>query len=467
MGTLTALLDLSQNSLEANQAAIDITSNNVANANTPGYTQQIAAWQENDTVLLSGGYQTGGGATVSAVSQRDPVLDQRVQQQTQVVSASSAESDALNTLQSTFSLSATSSATATTALGTDIDSFFGALNQLEGNPASASVRQGVLNAAGTLATDFNSAASQIAQQTAGLNQQVGSVVQQVNGLTSSIAALNLEIAAASPHADAGTLEDQRQHDLTQLSQYIGFDQIKNEDNGLTLTTANGSPLVSGGQAFQLSTSVVNGNTGVVDAEGRDITSGLSGGSLGGIVQARDHDLPQASASLDSLAYALGSAVNAQNQAGLDANGNAGVALFTLPASAPGAASTIAVATSDPNAVAAAATGEGSSGGTNAAALAGLTSTAVLNGQSASEYLAAFLTQVGSSASRVSDENTVQQASLTQLTTQQSSISSVSLDTEASDLTEYERSYDAAAKVFTIVDQLMSSALNLGVETSVS
>jgi flagellar hook-associated protein 1 FlgK len=78
-----------------------------------------------------------------------------------------------------------------------------------------------------------------------------------------------------------------------------------------------------------------------------------------------------------------------------------------------------------------------------------------------------LTQLGDTVSSVSNESTVQQASLTQLTTQQSSLSGVSEDQEASNLTLYERSYDAAAKVFTIVDELMASALNLGVETTVT
>jgi flagellar hook-associated protein 1 FlgK len=69
--------------------------------------------------------------------------------------------------------------------------------------------------------------------------------------------------------------------------------------------------------------------------------------------------------------------------------------------------------------------------------------------------------------QVTDRNTTQQASLTQLTTQQGAQSSVSLDQEAANLTLYERSYDAAAKIFTIVDQLMASALNLGEETTVT
>jgi flagellar hook-associated protein 1 FlgK len=92
---------------------------------------------------------------------------------------------------------------------------------------------------------------------------------------------------------------------------------------------------------------------------------------------------------------------------------------------------------------------------------------MLNGQTAPEFYASLLTELGSTVSQVSDENTTQQASLTQLTTQQGSQSSVSLDQEAANLTLYERSYDAAAKIFTIVDQLMASALNLGEETTVT
>jgi flagellar hook-associated protein 1 FlgK len=122
---------------------------------------------------------------------------------------------------------------------------------------------------------------------------------------------------------------------------------------------------------------------------------------------------------------------------------------------------------DPNAVAAAAPGEGSSGDTNATALSALANSPLINGQTAVEYCVSFLTQLGSTASQVSNENTTQQASLTQLTTQQGSESSVSLDQEAANLTLYERSYDAAAKVFTIVDELMASALNLGEETTVT
>jgi flagellar hook-associated protein 1 FlgK len=467
MGTLSALLNLSQNSLEASQAAIDITSNNVANANTPGYTDQIAVWTENDTVSLSGKVGSAQGASVSASSQRDTILNQRVQQQTQLESSSAAESSALSSLQSVFGITASSTSAISTAIGTSLNGFFSSLSNLQGSPSDASVRQNVISAASTLVSQFNAAAGQISQQTTSLNQQVSGVVSKVNSLTSSIATLNLQIESSSPNTDAGTLEDQRQQDLTQLSQYIGFDQTKTENNGLTLSTANGALLVSEGQSYALSTGVVNGNTNLIVASGADITSAVTGGSLGGILQARDTDLPQISSALDSLAYAIGSAVNTQNQAGLDGKGNPAGAIFTIPASAAGAASIISLATTDPNAVAAAAVGQGSSGNVNATALSGLANTALLNGQSATGFYSSLLTKLGSTVAQVADQNTTQQASLTQLTTQQSAQSSVSLDQEAANLTQYERSYDAAAKIFTVVDQLMAAALNLGEQTTVS
>jgi len=467
MGSLTSLLSMAQNALEANQAAIDITSNNVANQNTAGYTRQVATWQETDSISLSGGAQVSGGASVTAVSQRDRVLDQRVEQQTQAQSSSSTESTALAQLQSVFGLSATSTSASSTTIGTDVDAFYNSLSALQANPSDSSTRQGVLNAAQTLASDLNSASSQVASQTASLNQQVVSVTGQVNSLTASIAQLNSQISSTSPTGDAGTLEDQRQQDLTQLSQYIGFNQTTTQGNGITLTTTNGAILVSEGQSFALGTTVSGGNVAVTDATGHNITSGLTGGQIGGALAARDGAVATAASQLDALAYNIGTTVNAQNGAGADLTGVTGRAIFMGVTSQTGAAASIAMATTNPNYVAAAAVGEGSSGSTNAAALSALGQTANVNGQTPAAFVASFLTQIGSAAQDASNNDTVQQASLTQLTTQQSSLSGVSLDEEAANLTQYQRSYEAAAKVFSIVDELMASALNLGEETTVT
>ena len=160
-------------------------------------------------------------------------------------------------------------------------------------------------------------------------------------------------------------------------------------------------------------------------------------------------------------------MNQQNELGVDANGNPGAALFSLPPTPSGAAALIQVATTNPKAVAAAGPGEGSAGNTNASALADLSSANIVGGQTASGFLASFLGQIGSDTAAATTNNSAQQATLTQLTTQRDSLSGVSLDEEASNLTQYQRAYQAAAQVFNIANSIMASALNLGVETSVT
>ena len=467
MGTITSLMDIARQALMADQEALNVTSNNVANQNTAGYTREVVNFQAADAVTLSGG-SFGAGVTATAASQRDRVLEQRLQQQTQNQAQSGALESALQQIQNIFGLSSTTSSASSTALGTATNSFFSALSALASNPSDAATRQNVLTAANTLAAAFNSSANQLAQVSSGLNQQVVSDVGQVNSLTSTIASLNAQIASLSPNADAGALEDQRQLAIGQLSQLVGLDQISTENNGITLTTSNGAVLVSDSKSFAVSTTQVGGTVHILaGVDGQDVTSNLTGGDLGGVLQARDQQLPSYQSALDSLAFGVGTKVNQQNALGVDASGNPGGALFTLPPAQSGAAAQIQVATNDPGAVAAAAPGEGSAGNTNASALADLSNAAVVGGQTASGFLASFLGQIGGDVFAAASDNSVQQATLTQLTTQRDSFSAVSLDEEAANLTQYQRAYQSAAQVFNIANSVMASALNLGVETSVT
>jgi flagellar hook-associated protein 1 FlgK len=467
MGTIASLMDIAQQALMANQEALNVTSNNVANQNTAGYTRQVVNFQSVDAVTLSGS-TFGAGVTSSATSQRDRVLEQQVQQQTQTQAQSGALESALKQIENVFSLSSTPSSASSTVLGTAINSFFSSLTALASIPSDTATRQNVLTAANSLAEAFNSASNQLAQVSTSLNQQVGGDVGQVNSLATTIASLNAQITSLSPNTDAGALEDQRQLAIAQLSKLVGLDQISTENNGITLTTSSGAVLVSGSQSFGVSTTQVGGTAHILaGVDGQDVTANLTGGDLGGVLQARDQQLPSYQNALDSLAFGLGTQVNQQNELGVDGNGNPGAALFSLPPTQSGAAALMAVTTTNPNAVAAAATGEGSAGNTNASALSDLSSAKVVGGQSASGFLASFLGQIGSDTAAATTNNSAQQATLTQLTTQRDSLSGVSLDEEAANLTKYQRAYQSAAQVFNIANSIMASALNLGVQTSVT
>ncbi|HXC96377.1 MAG TPA: flagellar hook-associated protein FlgK [Edaphobacter sp.] len=467
MGSINSMMDIARQALMADQGALNVTSNNVANQNTAGYTREVVNFAAMDAVTLSGG-TFGAGVTSSAASQRDRVLEQRVQQQTQTQAQSAALESALQQVQNVFGVSSNMQSATSTALGTATNSFFNALSALASNPSDTATRQSVLAAATALASAFNSSSAQLSQVSSSLNQQVVSDVSQVNSLTSTIASLNGKISSLSPNADAGTLEDQRQLAITQLSQLVGLDQISTEDNGITLTTSSGAVLVSGSQSFAMSTTSLGGAEHILaGVDGTDVTSNLTGGDLGGVLMARDQQLPSYQSSLDTLAYAIGTQVNQQNTLGIDGNGNPGAALFSLPPTTSGAAALIQVATTDPNAIAAAAPGEGSAGNTNASALADLANAGIAGGQTPSSFLASFFGQVGSDVSSATSDNNAQLTTLTQLTTQRDSLSGVSLDEEAANLTQYQKAYQAAAEVFNIGNSVMASAINLGVETAVN
>ncbi len=457
---------MSRGSLIADQAALNATANNVANQNTVGYTRQVVSITPGDSVKLSG-QQTLGAPLATTSSVRDRVLEQRVQQQTQAHSATSAQSDALGQIQNVFGISGGVTTPGSTQIGTALNSFFSSLTALSGNPADGATQQGVLSAANVLATTLNTAANQLASVQGTLNSDLSSSVTAVNSLTKTIAGLNQQIGSLSPNADAGTLEDQRQTAIAQLSQYIGLDQIATQGNGISLTTQGGATLVSGNTASALTATNSGGKTIIQDSNGTDASGGIEGGSMGGRLTSQNVDLPAATNALAALAYRVATAVNTQNQAGLTTTGVAGGAIFDIPATAAGAAATISVIPTNAGAIASAAVGEGESGNGNANALANLAQTTDASGQTISGSLAVLLAQVGGSASSLQEQTLTQQASLTQLTTQRDSLSAVSLDTEAVNLSQYQKSYQASAQLLTVLDQLMATAINLGQQTTVS
>jgi flagellar hook-associated protein 1 FlgK len=470
MGTINSAFNIMTQALDADQSALNVTANNVANANTPGYTEETPNWQENQPLFINGISIGQGVSETGATSQRDRVLNERLDQQQQLASASGVRLTALNTMQALFTPDSGSSSSAAGDIGSDITSFFDSFSSLEANPTNNALRQDVLATASTLAGDVSNAAASLNSQRAALDQEASGVASQVNSLTSALAQLNLEIQSTSPSGDAGTLEDQRQLDLSQLSQLVGINQITTENNGLSVTTTSGQLLVSEGQSFQLTTGIVNGVTNFF-AGGNNITAQLTsgGGQLGGYLTARDQDIPSVVGSLDQLAYSVSTQVNTLNNAGTDMagdNGNAGD-IFLEPAQVAGSATAMTVVMTDPNHIAAAGLGAGTGDNTNTVALAALGNQTIANGETPSNYYSNFVTTLGSTVAQVQTENTAQNASITQLQTQNDALSSVNLNDEASTLTTFERSYQAASQVFTILNTIMASALNLGEQATVS
>ncbi|MBS1815869.1 MAG: flagellar hook-associated protein FlgK [Acidobacteria bacterium] len=462
MGAMNALMDASRSALANAQTAIDVTAGNIANQNTVGYARRVATFSTKDTVQI-GNIAQGRGANISVSAQRDRVLDQRVQYGTQSQSAADARLSALQSVESIFTLNASGSDGA--GIGDSMNGLFSSFRALQADPTGISTRQSVLNAAQTFADAMNGASARLNGLQNSLGSQITDSISQVNTLTAQIADLNLHIATTS--GDTSSLEDQRQSVLASLSALVGFNQVAGDHNMISLTTSDGTSLVSGQIPHTLSVANVSGGMHVISSGGTDVTATISGGSIGGMLQARNVDIPSVQNALDQLTYSVATAVNTDNSNGQTTAGVAGGDIFSISANANGAAGAIRVSATNIASIAAAATSEGTTGGSNAGAIAGLSNTSIVNGKTPSSYLAMMLTQLGGTVQNATNDSTTAADSLKQATTQRDGLSGVSLDEEAANLTQYQRSYQAAAKIFAIVNELLANSINLGNDVAVS
>lgn len=453
MSGLFGILSIANDSLQAQQAGLEVSANNIANVNTPGYTRQVALLAEQPSYSSSG--SPNGGVELQAIeSVRDAVLGIRINQETQTQSSLTSLQQQLNPVQTMFGTQGGA------GLGTAIDGFFSSLQQLSTDPSSGSQRQSVITAAQTMAQTFQQVSQGFSQQESGADQEVVAGVGQVNALLGQIASLNGQIADdQNQPANQSALLDQRSTLMTSLSGLIGFNVSDGGSGQVTLTTSQGSPLVVGTTATPLTLAPSGTGTHDIYSGGTDITASISGGSLAGLIQARDQTLPGLSNQLDQLASSLENSINQVNQQGFDASGAPGGLLFTTPP-ASGAAATMSLATTDPSAIAA--SGDGSAGdNSNLLAMENLQQQTIVGGQTPDDAYAGIISSLGST---IASANTEQQASslvLTQLQNQQSSESGVSMDEESINLNQFQSAYSAAARVVTMISDLTTTAINLG------
>jgi flagellar hook-associated protein 1 FlgK len=443
---------MASQALGADQGAIDATSNNIANQNTPGYSREVAVLTE-ATPSVDGSVTYGNGVELQQIqSVRDQVLQIQISDQNQQQGSSQAQYTALQQVQSLFS-------NPTQGIGADFTAFFNSISQLSTDPASVPDRQAVLTAAQNLASDFHSTEQSLDTVQSGLNQSVQQNVTQINTLTQQIAQLNVQVGEMQKLGqDPGSLGDQETQLIQQLSQLTTVNQIQTE-NGLTLTTGNGAPLVVGGQSFALQTTTGPSGMTNVSSQGQDITSTLKGGQLGGNLQIRDNVIPGLLSQIDNLASQFSSSINAAQASGYDLNGNAGQPLFT-DTSGAGAASNLTVAITDPSLIAASSDGTAGSNG-NVANLLAVQNQKLPSGDTPLNTYSNLVAQSGSLTAQAQAEVTASTGSLNQLNNQLGAVSGVNLDEETTNLMNYQRAYEAAARVVTTVDELTQSVLDMG------
>lgn len=451
MGNLITSLLNSAQALQVYEQAMNVTENNVINANTPGYAKQVMTFVAQPFDISVG--LPGGVVAGNTQNTRDAYAEEAVRSEQSAYNYSNQEVTDLTPVQSTFDLSSSS------GIGPDMTNLFNSFSALSVSPNDAVTRQSVLTSASTVAQDFNDAANGLLTQSANLTQQTTSVVGSINQLASQIAQINSEYPVdPGGSVDAG-VDAQLNSSLEQLSQLTNFTALQQPDGQVTVYIGGQTPLVVGSQTFDIQSTGSPPQTTIQSSTGADITSQITGGQLSALINDQNTVLPGYLSSLNTLGQNLADQVNSTLDQGIDENGAApSTDLFTYNAT-NGAALTLAVNPLTTDQIAAALPGAPGGNG-NALALAALANATPINGYTFEEYYGTIGGQVGSDLSSAQNNANTQQSLLNQAQTLRQQVSGVSLDEEAENLMEFQRSYEAISKMIEVLNSVTDTLMNM-------
>jgi flagellar hook-associated protein 1 FlgK len=461
-------LSTAVNALMAQQQALDVTGQNIANVNTPGYTRQRADLQSVTAAGRGGLYavadEPGWGVMVTDVARlADALVDSRQR-------TAHANQANLNDVSTTMTgIEQVVNEPSDTGLSSQLTAYWSAWHDVANNPGDTSTRTALLAKAQTVTGTLNDAASQLTSMWTSQRGQAASLVNDVNTTAQSVATLNQQIVTATASGgQVNELTDQRDQLVLHLSELTGATARSNQDGSVDVMVG-GSPLVHGPHAEKL---VVSGATSIGQAAATPVTlswaaggtASVSGGRLAASLQALNTTIPQTLASYDSVAASLASTVNAVHSTGMDLDGNAAGNFFgTADSSTTVTASNINVAITDPRAVASATIPSGSTvpasrknlDGTLADTLAQLGSSTTGPDSTWSTVVAG----IGVDANRATTQATTAATVVTNADADRDSASGVSIDEEMTSMLTFQRAYEGAARVLTALDQNLDTLIN--------
>ncbi|HTQ36806.1 MAG TPA: flagellar hook-associated protein FlgK [Steroidobacteraceae bacterium] len=323
------MLNVALSGLRAFQTALNTTSNNISNASTPGYSRERVDLSAQPGQGVAG-LTVGAGVSVAGISRySDDLLSAQMRSASSSYSRLDAYADKAGDLNNLFSDS-------TTGLTASLQDFTNALQSVANTPADTSARQTLLSQAGGLVTRLQSYQAQLDQTDADVNDQLRADATSISSIAQNIAQLNQQIAVATGSGNTpNDLLDARDQQLANLAALVDTSVVKQDDGSVNVFIGKGQPLVVGGQASQVVaqtdqfipnrvTLAFQSSSGTMD-----ITSSLSGGSVGGLLDFRSEMLDPERNELGRIAVALTDVTNAQHQAGQDLYGDMGGAFFAV------------------------------------------------------------------------------------------------------------------------------------------
>ena len=444
--------------LRYNRVAMDTASQNIANVGVDGYTRRrvdaVTAGTPTKPAMWSRDQGTGGGVRITGVTRMaDYLLDLRRRTEHGKQSYLDTRQTVLDRLETGIGEPGDDGVAAVLA------QFRSAWADLSNTPDSDAARAQVLSRGREVADALHLQVSNFQSEAADQRVRANALVTEINTIAADLAATNKAVQVANlTNDDAGNLLDQRDMLALRLTELTGGRAEANGTGGLDVTVG-GVALVTGAFAGQLQ--VASGITPTGDADGNPVTfqvthpingtapaAGLTG-ELGAVTDLLNTTIPAYLTGLGSVAQTLADGVNALHQGGYDATGAAGVAFFTYDPADP--AGTIALNLTANDQVAASSVAGGVVQGANADALADFAGA----DPAYQQLVNGFGTSVASGR-RVAAS---QQMLTEQVDGARDQMAGVNLDEEMLSMVQYQRAYEAAARVMTVVDSMLDTLIN--------
>ena len=471
IGGIGSLFGRALDGLRTSSSAMNVTSNNIANVNTPGYARQIFV---QGTRASSGNGLLGGGVVALGVTSFiDPFVErQLVNERSELGTYDGRRLIASNIENLLYEKDKE-------GVGSAITAFFNSWSELSQDASSGALRSNVRENGRLLADRLNSTQTQLQNMRRNLSGSIGTRVATVNSLSEQIASINDSIRSASDETAKLELKSERNVVLQKLADEVGINYFEAADETLTIQlVGTGLPLVRSNSSAVLSVSddlsvggtlTINSTiAGASSGSTVDVTSYISSGALGGSLTDRNLTLNDSIDDLNQLAYNIVTEVNAIHSTGYGLDGVDGRNFFAPLAGADNAASlisldagvlnnldTLAAAEEDP-----AISGVGDS--RIAMQLVGLSTALTMGGgtTSFSQFYSTMVSDAGISAGQINQRVAAQEILVSKLQQQRDNVSGVNLDEEAADLLKYQRAFQGSARVMSIANDMLDTLLQL-------
>jgi flagellar hook-associated protein 1 FlgK len=439
-----------------------VSGQNMANANNPAYAEEQAVITPTTPLETTAG-QEGTGVTVTGITElRNSMLDTQITSENSVTSSYTAQQSALQNAETYLGeqLTNTSSGTSSpTGLTADLSNLFDAFSSLATDPTDTSSVQTVLQAAQQVTNQFNQVSANLTQVQSGLNTSIGDDVTSSNQDLSEIATLNQQIMQAQAGGEsADQLVDTREATIENLAGKTNITTAAQSDGSVSISIG-GVAMVAGGSAVDALQTYTDGNgQTMVQDQNSSTPLSITGGSIGGNITARDGALAGLQTSLDTLANQLITSVNSIYSPGQapNSNGSTGQPFFT--GSDASDIGVNAALVNDPGQFQSSATG---AAGDNSLVLAlAQLDDPTGSSQTISQSYAQTVSALGDAITTATDQLNTSQAVSTTLTNQRSSASGVDIDTEMTNLLQFQKAYEASAQLVTTINNMMQTAITM-------